>query len=59
MRDLKVKLGVAKEQEEDSLQVLAVLPETQGDPAIQANTAVSLMAGDEEVEVLDDTDDAL
>lgn len=28
VRDLKVKLGVAKEQEDDSPPVLAVLPET-------------------------------
>ena len=59
MRDLKVKLGVAKEQDDESLAVLAILPETQGDSAVQANKAVSVMAGDDEVEVLDDTDDAL
>jgi len=59
VRDLKVKLGVAKEQDDESLAVLAILPETQGDSAVQANKAVSVMAGDDEVEVLDDTDDAL
>lgn len=59
MRDLKVKLGVAKEQDNESLAVLAISPETQGDSAVQANKAVSVMAGDDEVEVLDDTDDAL
>lgn len=56
---MKVKLGVSKEQDDESLAVLAILPETQGDSAVQANKAVSVMAGDDEVEVLDDTDDAL
>lgn len=55
MRDLKVKLGVAKVEDSDSINVLKDLPIAE----LQANQAVSVMAGDDEVEVLDDTDDAL
>lgn len=59
VRDLKVKLGVAKEQDDESLKALQISPETQVESAVLVNKAVSVMAGDDEVEALDDIDDAL